>query len=214
MKTSVHIATESFFSRYPKKHLKKGVVLLFPDEEIKNVHYIINGKIRQYAIDNRGNENVVNVFQSPAFFPVMSALHPLMHNRYFFEAATDVDLFVAPASDTVTLLRSQPYVMLDLLTRLYSGVEGMQRRMLLLMSGSAKDRTIFELVIESRRFGTQRDDGSFLIHISEGELARRAGLTRETTNRELSKLKQRGLIAITNQTITIKNVPTLERLLD
>ena len=81
-----------------------------------------------------------------------------------------------------------------LLSRLYSGVDGLQRRMAHLMGGSAQTRLLFELVIECKRFGKPQPDGSIILPVSEAEIAQRTGLARETVNREVGKLKRASVI--------------------
>lgn len=198
-----------FFSHYPVKQIKKEQIIIHAGNEPRGVYHIVSGKIKQYDINYRGDEVVVNVFASPAFFPMSWTINKT-ENRYFFEAMTDVEVRIAPADDAVTFLKSHPDVMYDLLRRLYSGVDGIQRRMAHLMGGSARSRVIFELFIECSRFGTKNDDESYTLSINESDLAKNSGLTRETTNRELAKLKQAGYISHDGKHMTIKNINQLQ----
>jgi len=208
MNTDVLATVTEFFSAYPIKHIKKGQVIIYGGEDPAGVYHIVSGKVRQYDIDYRGNEVVVNIFKSPAFFPMSWAINR-GENKYFFDAMTDVELRIAPADTTVKFLRSHPDVMYDLLSRLYSGVDGLQRRMAHLMGGNAQSRILFELVIECSRFGILQDDGSYLLSVNETELAQSSGLTRETANRELAKLKQAGYIKHGSKGLIIEDIDSL-----
>jgi CRP-like cAMP-binding protein len=207
-KEIIENTVKEFFSKYPQRHFKKGQILVYAGDDPDHIFYLVSGAVRQYDISDRGDEIVVNVFKPVAFFPMSWAINRTP-NPYFFETTSDVELHVAPADDTVEFIKSNPEVMFNLLSRLYSGVDGLQRRMAHLMGGSARSRLLFELITECRRFGKLQDDGSTMISTSEIELAQRAGLSRETVNRELSKLKQNGAVYYTNKYISIPKVDTL-----
>jgi len=203
---------DAFFSRYRTKRIKKGQIIIYAGDAPSGVYHIKSGKVRQYDINYRGDEIVVNVFKSPAFFPMSWAINK-GENRYFFEAMTDVELQLAPADEVVDFLKAKPDVMYDLLSRLYSGVDGLQRRMAHLMGGSARSRILFELIIECSRFGTLQGDGSYLLLINEGELAKSSGLSRETANRELGKLKSHNLVAHQGKALVVKGMKELQEAL-
>lgn len=200
-----------FFSKYPSYDYGKGDVLMLANEDPKYIYYLIRGQVREYDISSKGDEIVVNVFKPPAFFPMSWAVARIP-NRYFFEAATKVAVHKAPPEDAFEFIKKNPDVMLDLLTRLYSGMDGMRRRMAHLMGGNAKNRLLFELVIECRRFGEQvGDDGSYEIRISETELGARSGLTRETVSREIQELKALGLVKVGHNSLKINDLDALEK---
>lgn len=200
---------DDFFSGYKLKKYEKGELLILADENPKFITYIISGQVREYDISYRGDEIVVNVFKSPAFFPMSWAIAKTP-NRYFFEASTKITVRQAPPEDALKFIQANPDVMLDLLTRLYRGVDGIQRRMAHLMAGSAKSRLLFELIIECRRFGKQQADGSYIVKINEAEIGSRAGLSRETVSRGMKDLKKLNLLSINRHGIVLKDIDTLE----
>jgi CRP-like cAMP-binding protein len=200
---------EDFFSKYPLKKYEKGQLLLLADENPQNIVYLVSGHVREYDISYRGDEIVVNVFKPPSFFPMSWATNKIP-NRYFFEAGSDVTCREAPPEDALEFIEKNPDVTLDLLKRIYSGVDGMRRRMAHLMAGSAKSRLLFELIIEAKRFGKELGKGAYLININETELGARAGLSRETVSRELHQLKNQKLIGVSRRGITLKNIESIE----
>ena len=187
----------------------QGNILLHATDNPSGVFYLVDGGIRQYDITDGGDEVVVNVFKPGAFFPMTWAVNQTP-NQYFFEAVTDSSVKTIPVQTMIDFLSSNPDVTFDLLRRLLSGASGMQRRMAHLMGGESFRRLIYELLVESRRFGEQQPDGSTVISTGQAELARRAGLTRETVNREIKKLKQSEHIKISGKKIIIKDIANLE----
>ena len=201
---------EKFFKAYPPSRFDKGYILIYAGYDPPGIFYIISGQVREYDVSENGDEIVVNVFKPPAFFPMSWAINKTP-NQYFFEAASTITVRQAPAEEVVAFIKLNPDVMFDLLSRLYSGTDGLLRRTAHLMSGSARTRLLFELLMEGRRFGRRLPDGSCLIPINEGELAKRAGLSRETVSRQLVKIRGKDSVKASSRGIVVKDLRYLEK---
>jgi CRP-like cAMP-binding protein len=79
------------------------------------------------------------------------------------------------------------------------------------MSGTARSRLLYELLIEARRFGEKQPDGGYVLQSNETDLAARSGLSRETISREMKKLKAQGLVDITKSRIIIHSLDEIKR---
>ena len=198
------------FSTFPKRSYPKGQILVFADENPEHIFYITKGRVRKYGISYRGDEVIVNLFKPPAFFPMSWVLNRTP-NKYFYKTEVDTELHVVPVEVAAKFIEENPDVALDLLRRVYSGIEGILGRIVHLMSSSARNRLIYEIVIECERFGEQQKDGSYEIFLSEQDLASRAGLTRETVSREMRRIKTDFHIAIGSGKLTVRNVDELKR---
>lgn len=210
MSNTVADKIDQHFSKYPKRSYPKGQILVFQDESPEHIFYIVAGRVRKYDVSYRGDEVVVNVFKPPAFFPMSRAINHTP-NKYFYKTETATELHVVPVNDALDFLKANPDVMLDLLSRIYKGMDGLLGRVVHLMSGSAKSRLLYELIIECRRFGKKHDDGSYLLETSEVDLAARSGLSRETISREMNKIKKDGLVSMDKKGITVKDLAALEK---
>jgi CRP-like cAMP-binding protein len=196
-----------FFAGFPVRRYSKGQILIHAHDNPQYVYYLIQGRVKQYDISYRGDEVVLNTFKPPAYFPMSYAINKTA-NSYFFEAETDLELHLVPAADAVKFVKTNPDVLFDLLSRVYAGTDGLLGRLAHLMASSARSRLLYELLIESRRFGTpsgQKTAGS----LTEGELGSRAGLTRETISREIQQLKTEGLISVVKNEILINDLDSL-----
>ena len=198
-----------FFQTHPQKHYAKGEVLVQAGQDLPGVFYIVDGRISQYDISPGGNHVVVNVFKPGAFFPMSWALNKTP-NAYFFEAATDVTVHLAPADKAVAFLRDNPEVTLDLLSRVYRGMDGVLRRMAHLMGGDAKTRLVFELLNAAYRFGETQPDGSVRVALTESDLAAHTGMARETVSRTIVGLKESGHIIVERQGYIVRDLTQLE----
>lgn len=209
MKDVVLAKVEKFFGAYRLRKYNKGQVLLLNGDTGGNVFYLIEGKVKQYDVTYRGDEIILNIFKPPAFFPMSLAINKT-ENPYIYEADTDVVLRQVPMPEVVAFIKSNPDVLFDLLSRVYKGMDGILGRVVQLMTGSAKGRLMYELLIEARRFGTEAGK-SMVLNISEKELGARAGLSRETVSREASKLVSENLLTIHGGKVTIIDITAFEQ---
>lgn len=210
MGSTVAQKVDKEFSKYPKRSYPKGQILVFADENPEYVFYITKGRVRKYDVSYRGDEVVVNVFKPPAFFPMSWAVNR-SPNRYFYKTENDTELHVVPVDEALQFLKDNPDVALDLLSRIYRGMEGLLGRVVHLMSGSAKSRLLYELIIECRRTGVKNKDGSYTLDLSEVDLAARSGLSRETISREMHKLAADKLAGMAGKNIRVSSLEALEK---
>lgn len=197
------------FSKYPKRSYPKGQILVFAQEEPEYIFYLVSGRVRVYDVSYRGDEVVVNVFKPPAYFPMSWAINK-SPNPYFYKTETRTELHIIPPDKAVEFLQSNPDVMLDLLSRIYRGVDGLLGRVVRLMSGSAKSRLIYELVIETRRFGQADSNKRYQLSVNEVDLAARTGLSRETVSREMKRLKEQDIVSVQGKVITVNDPKKLQ----
>lgn len=200
---------EDFFSQYRSRSYPKGQILILNHDENDKVYYLVEGKVKQYDVNYRGEEIILNIFKPPAFFPMSQAIND-GDNPYIYEAESDVEVKQAPAEAAVRFIKENPDVMFDLLARVYRGVDGILGRVVQLAANSAYSRLLYELSVEARRFGTVQSDGSYLLSLHEKDLAARASMSRETVSREVSKLREKGLIDIKADGVIIFDIDKLE----
>lgn len=211
MNPEVSTKIADFFEQYPLRSYKKGQILIHADDDPECVMQLVSGKVKQYDLTYRGEEVVLNVYKPPAFFPMTYAINRTP-NEYFYEADSDLELRKAPFDEVTRFIQDNPDVLYDLLGRLYRGTDGLLRRMSHLMASTAKNRVINELIIECRRFG-QETDGGYVLSLNESDIGARAGLSRETVSREMSKLKSEELLSVINKQINIPDIEKLEHAL-
>lgn len=199
-----------FFSKYKAQRYKKGAILIRADDEPSGVFYLKEGIVRSYAISPSGEELTLNVYRPVSFFPMSWVLNGTLSPHYY-EALTPVTVWRAPKRDFLEFIKNENEVMLDLLSRIYKGLDGFFLRMEYLMSGSSKNRLVTELLILGRRFGKIKDGKTVVgLKLTEKDLASQSGIARETVSREISKLKELGLIDFKKNTLFINNLNGLE----
>lgn len=208
MNDDIYRRITDFFASFPAVRYPRNQILLFPGEDINKIFHVVDGRVCQYSISYRGDMIIVNTFKPPAFFPMAMVMNHTPSN-FFYKTEADTIMRVAPAEEVISFLHAEPDVLYDLLSRVYFGVESVLQRMVLLMSGTAKSRLVFELIVEFRRFGNKAQNDGFL-EISEASIASRSGLSRETVSREMRHLKAKGVVEIRSGKIFISDLTGLE----
>lgn len=204
---------DAFFAKYRLKSFDRGTVLMFPGEEVKQIFYLSKGTVKQCSASKGGDEVVLNLFKPGAFFPMANTINDIPI-KYLLEIESDAEIRVAPKDEVIRFLKQNPDVVYDLLSRVYRGTEGLLGRLEHLMISGAGSRFVYELLIEAKRFGTKTVGGEVVVNTSEKAIGERAGLSRETINREIRKLKDKKLISIKRKAIIIPDIKKLESTLD
>lgn len=202
MQETIHTKIATFFNAYSLRTYHKGDMIIFADDTVPPIYFLESGLVAQYDISDAGDRITLNTFKPQAFFPVSSALNAVP-NRYFFEAVTPTTVRCAPAKEVLDFLQQNPDVVLDLLSRVYRGTDGLLRQLMQLKSGNAAHRLLLELTIIAQRFGKRLADESIEVHITENQLAQQTGLARETISRELTALKEQNLVEISKRGIVL-----------
>jgi len=151
MNDAVGIKIRQFFAKYPSRYADEGEIIIQNYISPKDVIYLISGRVKQYDVDSNGTEIVVNSFKPSDVFP-MNPIFNEIKNTYFYESTTAIEFKRAPINDVIGFLKDNQDVCYELLGYLYSYVNDIQRRMAYMMRGSARSRTIFEILSECRRF--------------------------------------------------------------
>lgn len=209
--TDVTLRVKQFFCSFPSRVYNKDHMLLRAEEVPQYIYYIESGKVRQYDISDRGDAIVLNIFKEKAFFPLSYPFTGQLNKHYFSVDSNELRVYEAPIDDVMKFLKKNPDVVFDLVGRLYKGLDGVLGRMTQLMSGSAKQRVVYEILLSCHRFGTLADDHSYTVHINESDIAARTGLARETVSRVMAILKKELGITIARNTLTVKDESLLEK---
>lgn len=209
---SIQRKVTHFFADYPEHRASKGAIIVFGNEDPPGVILLTSGTVGQYDIGANGQKVMLNIFRTHAFFPLSWAINHTP-NEYFFEALEPITYRVAPPEPTIAFLRDNPDVLLDVLSRVFRGTDGLLRRMIYLMSGDARSRLILEILIACQRWGKTQPDGRTSVQLTGNDLATRTGLSRETVSRLLQKLKNEGIVELQRGHIAVRDLATLQHAL-
>lgn len=210
-KNPVSKKTDEFFSGYRERRFSKGQIIIFPDEISRDVYYLTEGKIKKYSVNYKGDEVILTVFRPGSFLPIAQAIDQPLKDRFFYAAETDIVTRVAPTKDVSKMLKNNPDIMMALLHRVNRALSEFLDRSLSLMAGNALSRVAYEVYVEAKRFGIEEKAGAIYIDLNERGIAARTGLTRETVNREIRKLKEICALKVERRGILITDMVKLEK---
>lgn len=205
---------DQFLSQFPLRRLAKGRMLISPDEEPECIFSLEAGRVCKYDMTKYGEQVVINIFKAPTLLPLSWALNK-SPNQYYYEATTRLTVRCIPTEELSVYLKSHPEMVYDLLQQVYEGLENSQRRVVYLTRGTAQTKLLFELLVEAKRSGEIQPDGTILVSINETELAVRAGLSRETISRTLTKVcRSSDVCKRVGRSIVVKSITELNDLLE
>jgi CRP/FNR family cyclic AMP-dependent transcriptional regulator len=190
-----------FFEHYSNRSVSKNSIILFPDKEPEGVHFLRSGLVRMYGISKDGIEFSLNIFKPFSFFP-MGWVFNDTQNPYFYESLEESNFFIAPKIETLHFLKENNDITIDLLERIYKGLDGYFLKTESLLTGNAHYKVITQLLIQTKRFGK--------ITMTHNQLATLTGLSRETVSREIEKLIGKGLVLSKGRTLIIPEPKKLE----
>lgn len=200
-----------FLDPYPVLEYKASKNIIRPQDTPRHVYYVAGGKVIQYDISTNGTEMTMNVFGVGSVVSMNWLLTDLL-NDFYYKTQEETVLVKVPAEDFYNFMKQNQDYVLELLTKVIRGSDGLMKRLRAHMQGDARKRILTELVIDARRFAVINAD-SANINISVKELAARCGMARETISRQFKVFGEMNLVKRTPDSIFIPSIKNIEQLL-
>ena len=213
MDINVQKKLEDFFSQYRPLQYKKGDIIVRPEDPIFGIYLLKKGFVKQYIVSEDGDEVTIHIFKPVSFFPMMLAIGNT-ENNYFFEAVDSVEVWRAPTDKALDFVKNEPEILFDLASRFAAGLNGLSKRIEVLMFENAYRRITSLLLYLSKRFGEKEKNNIIIsLPLTHKDIAAWVNLTRETTSRQLEKLSKKNIISYQNHHFVIKNLKMLEEII-
>ena len=197
----------SFFGKYKLRTFAKGEIIIRPEN--KKIFFLTKGAVRMFSKLNN-SELTINIYKPFSLFP-MSLILNNKQGSYIYSALFEVEGYFAPKINFRKFLKDHPSIILDLLKRIYIGLDGFFMRMETLLIGDAYLRVLTHLIIYTRRFGKNtKGKITFDFPLTHEHLGYQTGLARESVTREIKKLQDKGLIGYFGKKIFIYDLLKLE----
>ncbi len=191
--------------------IRRGQVLFTADDPSDYLYLIRSGRVRVVVRSPRGDELVLNVLGPGDSLGELSMLDGQPRSAGA-EAVEDCQLIAIPAREVRALLDSDPAALRAVALALAAAM----RR----LSGTAADlvfldlpRRLAKLILadaKPRPGGTAES----ALAMSQSGVAAQLGVTRQSLNRALSALTQRGWITVDGQRVVIHDLDALIRYAD
>ncbi|MBK9421470.1 MAG: response regulator [Flavobacteriales bacterium] len=179
----------------------KKDVLFHEGDEMRQVPYIISGKVRTFMVNNDGKEFVTGLHGEGDFVGYMGLLESGLATETA-EAMEDTTVSLIPREDLLALLYKDRDVSIQFIKMLAHNVKEKEQHLLQLAYASVRQRVAQALLRIHSRFAGKNDE-DLGVRISRDDLAAIVGTATESLIRCLSDLKDEGLIATQGRDIHI-----------
>ncbi len=194
-----------------EQRVDKGEVLFRKDNEGSCLYIVKDGAIKIVISSNLGDEMIVTIFSKGDFFGEMSLLDGLPRSADAV-AMEPSKLFVLNRSDFLRFLKKNDAAMETILSSLSLRLRKTDDLLGDASFLSIRARFAKKLLEIGETFG--RKDGDTIrinLRLSQNDLAEMIGASRESINKELRDLREKGPVSTIDEAICIHDVKRLRR---
>ena len=203
----------AFFYSHDRIQHKKGEILIQAEDDPSGVFLIEWGFVKAYTMTKYGEQNLLLVRGSGSIFPLIWAFTG-EHRSVTYEAMEETSLWRVSKSDYLEFLHKNPEVLPIILDMAIEAYRLHSERVITLSYRTARERIVSFMLVMASRFGVEKNNiVEIIAPFRQTDIASSVNATRETTSRELSVLRKRGLLTIVNGHIGIKDTEGLKKLL-
>ncbi len=209
-----HLSEETVREIAPKgirRRHKKGELIFRQGDEGRTVYVLLEGLVKIFVTSERGDEMLLATLQGPATFGELALIDSLPRSASV-EAIEPVETLAFNVTDLVELSKANG----SFSTGLLESLAGLIRR----LTDQASDFVFLDLHGRVAKLllnfadtrGEHTDEGIVLdLHLTQGDLARMVGGSRQSVNQILGTLSNRGYLALYGRKIVIKRLDLLRR---
>lgn len=207
---SVYRKLDEFFLEKKQRVYKKGEIILEAEINPPSVFYIEKGFIKVYSLDSSGEEKNYVFYKDGVIFPLVLVLKGTPDNLYY-EAMSDTIIRETTKESFMQFIHSDKEVLEEVLQMVLDLFGVYLDRVENLELSKAYARVIARLLFIAKRFGRVEGNRVLLdIPITHYDIADSIALTRETTSREIEKLRKKGLITYIDRSVWINDAEKLK----
>jgi CRP-like cAMP-binding protein len=196
-----------FLSANHRRKYPKGSIILMQSSKLEDAYFIDKGIVRVIDFDQNGEQRTVTIIAKNHIFPFSWLLADLPDSgaMYFYQAVTDVELYIADVGIVRDLVRNNALIswrFVDILAKSYmNAISRMQN----LQKTKADEKVDFIIYYLAIMLGKKIGENKFEIDsiFTHHEIADLAGLSRESVSRQLNKAKYKKIIRKVNGKIFI-----------
>lgn len=173
--------TEELLLHCKIKHYKKGDFLLRQGEKCHHSFFVEKGLLRQYTIDNKGKEHVLQFAPENWFMTDRDSVYFNQPSNYFIQAIEDTAVFLLSEELILQLSKSNSAFTEFNNKLLHNHIKQLQKRIIQLQSATAEERYLDFIKVYP----------DLLLRVSQVLIASYLGITPESLSRVRKELAQR-----------------------
>jgi CRP-like cAMP-binding protein len=179
------------------RQFTKGQLICAQGEAFEYVYMINAGMVKIYDLDENGSERTLSIVAQHNVFPLvwLLAVPPAGH-LYYYEAFTDTSCYIAERDALYGFAGDNPAIMRGVTDALAKAYLNLAARIRNLERSHVHERLEFVLYVLAAGLGTFGDDDVAGIDtvITQEDISRLAGVTRESISLEINSAQSRRLL--------------------
>lgn len=195
-----------FFRENSPLFVKKGQVIIRPEDKIDHIYFIEKGYVRFYHISEDGRELTFLIYKPGYLFPVVYTFLG-KSTRYYFEAVTPLILRRTTKEDFAKIVNSNPSLVYLIIQEIVKRLDESLEKMEHLSYGSANKTVAYIIKSCAEEFGQVIGNKIVIkVPLTHQLIASMAGLARETVSVEMKKLREMKAISYRRSLIQINDL--------
>jgi CRP/FNR family transcriptional regulator, dissimilatory nitrate respiration regulator len=192
--------------------INKGTVLFSQGDQAHGFYLVVKGKIKIYRLSPQGQEYVMRIV-GPGDTIAEAAVFSGKSYPASAEALEDSRLYYVKKSDFLCLIQESPQLALNMVTGLSLLLRQLAQQVEDLSLKEVSARLARFFLEEAQEISDTPIDGLKIpLTMKKSLLASRLGTIGETLSRTLSKMKQKEIIDINKNVITIQSLEALKEI--
>ena len=192
-----------------EKVYRRGEIIYREGAYPAGIFFITKGKVKKYKVDKTGKEQIIQVITTGN---LMGYHAVLSENRYPISASALEESLVAfiAKEDFLKALQQSEELNKKLLKTLSTEFAVFANSVSLFMKNSVRERLASRLILLHEIYRADQEEGAPVeINMSRDDLANIVGAARENIVKELTELKESGIIKTKGRKITLKDINRL-----
>lgn len=191
--------TDFYLTENRRHKFPKGSMVVTKGDSLERTYYIAEGIVKVYVLDAYGDTRTLALFGRGAIFPVAWVLKEIPERGaiYYYEALTEVTLYVTSREKVRDFLASRPDLAMGLLDIMGNIYVNTVARVQMLQRSNVAERVEFILYYLAKVLGDFSQDGKTAIlpfNLTHQVVAELAGLSRETVTHQLNRANFKAMI--------------------
>ncbi|MBC8163975.1 MAG: Crp/Fnr family transcriptional regulator [Roseiflexaceae bacterium] len=191
------------------QHFRRGEPIFHQGSAGSVFYMLLIGQVRVFTTSASGVELAVTMLRAGDFFGELALLDGQPRSASV-AAMSPVTALLLQRSVFLAALNAHPPIAVALLEAMAARLRQSTSHADMLSSASAAQRVALQLLVLARHSSQQLGGRQIDLRLTQDDLASLAGTTRETVNRVLAALRDRGLIEIARARVTVVDVAQME----
>ncbi|WP_153122528.1 Crp/Fnr family transcriptional regulator [Peribacillus tepidiphilus] len=177
------------------KNFKKGEHIFFQGDPLVNVYFIQEGLVKVYRNDANGREQIVSILSKDELFPHIGFFRDGTYPA-FAQAIEQTKMIRIPKNRFEEILIANPELCVKLFKVLGEKIIDLQTRLEAQILNNTYEQIIKLLIRLGESHGKNMKDGKVYldVNVTNQDLAKMIGTSRESISRTFSKLKKQKLL--------------------